>query len=260
MKRVVRARHRRAFAAAALCVCAACSLRDLDYLRARSDAGDAGSPDAADASDAAPTFAEYVQGNNADITGQSPGSIDFLNVVGAHDAIVVAEAHSYVTGAIVAVTDDQGDTFTQVQADDQCSTQESVWFAPNVAGGQKTKVTIEVTDADAQPTVFDVAIYEYSGISTFEAGNVADGVDAEPPIQTPLVAASTGGLLFGFGASLFMTLTPGPGFSLRESGNAGLMVEDLVVDASGTYAVSAVGDPGGDAAVCWVLLGASFKP
>jgi hypothetical protein len=135
---------------------------------------------------------------------------------------------------------------------------QSIYYAPNIAGGGTNTVTVSFSPAAQYP---DVRILEYSGISST---NPLDGTASATGPEALVSYGSSSGtvttanaldLLVAANTILSTTFDAGPNFTSRMiTLPDGDIAEDRVVQASGTFSATAPVDENG-----WVMQLAAFR-
>jgi hypothetical protein len=129
---------------------------------------------------------------------------------------------------------------------------QSIYYCPNIAGGSRPTVTVRFDAAVAFP---DVAILEYSGVSTLDQnrGNFGTGTTTSSGTRTTTAANE---LIFA--ANIVGTFTTGPGANFTQriiTSPDGDICEDRIVTAIGTYGATAPLNVLGP----WVMQMVTFK-
>lgn len=184
----------------------------------------------------------------------------FTSNVTAGSLIIVGVMYEDITTAIATLTDNLGNTYTQIGAITRTLTALGLqlFYAYNVTGGA---CTVSATSTAANPVT--IAIHEYSGAMTagtpFDATAVGTADATQSPDSGNLTTAVASELLFAFAANNRSSLTAGAGYTRREDfalsdfGDS----EDQIAGAGGTYNATT-----GNLSVNgqWILRLAAFKP
>lgn len=199
--------------------------------------GDGAKTDAA--IDAPPPTIVYVQGQVATNLGMSDtaeATFTQDQVAGNFNVVVVSWASN--TQDVASVLDMRGNTYTAALAKTALNgISQRIFYATNIAAGPN-KVTATLNGTQPDPKI---RIFEYAGI-----------VQASPIDGTPGVAAGIGpmsaslptttthanDLLFAANYTTGTTTDPGTGWTQRQL-DAGDIVEDRIVDVTGTYSATA---------------------
>src|ERR1700731_1104904 len=182
---------------------------------------------------ATPTLVQHIS-TASDVVGTGywanarPGSPYYLhlpNLAGAGNCLILGLSCPYSGGRTIAVTDDQGNTWTQVGTVNNGSIISAVYVALNVTAGTQ-QVTIRF---DTQLYGCQFVLSEFYNVA---AAAALDGVSANAASQAPAVSAGSitplvsGDLIYNYGyddvnASLqpggtlpVNSIAPGSGFSL----------------------------------------------
>ncbi len=198
----------------------------------------------------------FVQSNSGPATIQASNTtvaVTYPVAQTAGDMNIVVIGWGDTTSTISSVTDNKLNSYTlAVGPTTGTGLRQSIYFAPNIAGGSTT-VTVKFNQAAAYP---DVRILEYSGL------------DPSAPLDKTVGAAGTGTaansgsvsttaaseLIFGAGTSGSSFTTAGSGFTTRMINLYGNIAEDKTVNATGSYNATAT-----DRSGVWAMQVATFR-
>jgi hypothetical protein len=194
----------------------------------------------------------FVQSSSRAASGTSTSlSVSFSQSTGAGDLILVGfDFLNSVTP--VAVTDSQGNTFTQVgtQLNSPGGIGSRVYYAPNIKGGADT-VTITLS---ANSNILEIYLTEYGGL------NLSNPIDGQAGSSGNAGTVSSGNITTTVAGDLIYayclgdsSCTVGSGFVARSTLNNNL-TEDEIAGNPGTYAANGTANAG------WTMQAVALKP
>jgi hypothetical protein len=203
----------------------------------------------------------FVQVNSAvPQTPQTSVSVAYTVAQTAGDLNVVIVGWGSSTATVGTVTDSSGNVYQlavgpTVYSDQSGTTQQSIYYAANIAAAGANTVTVTFTTAAAWP---DIRILEYSGIATTSPLDVTAGAAGSSTSASSGPATTTvmNGLIVGADDTWTHTTGPGSGFTSRViTSPDGDIAEDKITTTVGSYTATAPISPSGP----WVMQMAAFK-
>jgi hypothetical protein len=179
--------------------------------------------------------AGFVQGAqlNDQTTDETQAQVAFTATETAGDANVVAVAWAGNVG-VTTVTDNFGDTYTQVGAPVSGWLHQAMYYAVDIApGAGPTTVTVTLSGA-AQPLVM---IAEYAGVDSATALDVSAGSSGQSTSADSGSVTTTHphDLLVAVSTYAGGSVTAGPNFTIEVSASPFAVLEDREVLSSGAY-------------------------
>jgi hypothetical protein len=183
-----------------------------------------------------PSYVQSNMGDNSSNATVNP-TVAFTSSVTTGDLIVaVANYDGFDYG--YSITDNKGNTYTEVGGGDNCIPSEgpqepclAVWYAKNVTGGSGVQVSITGSGA---PQGLSLAIAEYSGLSKtapLDAQDISSqgsggGGSGQNPISNSITATAANDIVIVAGADdggyAGGTPTAGSGYTLRQADQNGI--------------------------------------
>jgi hypothetical protein len=205
----------------------------------------------------------FVQVNSAvPQTPQTSVSLAYTVAQTAGNLNVVIVGWGSSTATVGTVTDSSGNAYQlavgpTVYSDQSGTTEQSIYYAANIAGaaGGANTVKVTFTTAAAWP---DIRILEYSGIATTSPLDVTAGAAGSSTSASsgPATTTVAGDLIVGADDTWTTTTGSGSGFVTRVITNPdGDIAEDEIATTVGSYAATAPTSPSGP----WVMQMAAFK-
>jgi hypothetical protein len=198
----------------------------------------------------------FAQVNNL-INHPTSVSVVYGSAQTAGDLNVVVVGWNDSVSTVSSVTDTKGNLYSLAVGPTRgIALSQSIYYAKNIAGAAAGANTV-VVKFNQMPTVPDIRILEYSGLSTTSPLDVTHGAALSGSTANSGSATTTAANELIFGANTVFTGTTGPGssFTSRIITASGDIAEDRIVSTTGSYSASApLGSPGN-----WVMQMATFE-
>jgi hypothetical protein len=198
----------------------------------------------------------FVQVNDA-IVHPTSVSVTYGSAQQAGDLNVVVVGWNDTVSSVSSVTDSKGNTYTLAVGPTRgTGLSQAIYYAKNIVAAAAGANTVVVKFTQA-PTVPDIRILEYSGLSTTSSLDVTAGASGSGSSSNSGSATTTAANELIFGANMVSTGTAGPGstFTSRIITASGDIAEDSIVSTTGRYSASAPLGQSGN----WVMQMATFK-
>ncbi len=198
----------------------------------------------------------FVQVNDA-IVHPTKVSVTYGSAQTAGNLNVVAVGWNDAVSSVSSVTDTKGNIYSLAVGPTRgTALSQAIYYAKNIAAAAAGANTV-VVKFNQSPTVPDVRILEYSGLSTSSPLDVTAGTHGSGLSSNSGSATTTVANELIFGANMVSTSTAGPGstFTSRIITAAGDIAEDSIVSTTGSYSASAPLSQYGN----WVMQMATFK-
>lgn len=194
----------------------------------------------------------FVQTKNTSVGSSKTASVALSSTTSGN---LIAVYLDWNSTANVTITDNKGNTYTSagsaVKFGSALNASSQVFYAKNIAGGATT-----VTATFAANTGIDLYVQEYSGLDKTNPLDKSTGTrgNSNAPNSGSVTTTNAQDLLFGAGATMSSSMTPGSGYTARSTA-LGNMIEDKNVTATGMYSATT----GLGATAQWVMHIVAFK-
>ena len=201
----------------------------------------------------------FVQVNKTVLsTTVTSATIPYTAAQNAGDLNVVIIGWEDAIANIVSVTDTKGNSYALAVGTTRSPGNNSLamYYAKNIAAATTGANTVTVTFNTGAPLP-DIRIAEYSGIDTISPLDASNGATGSGTAVSTAAMTTTAAneLIVGGDQLANSTNAVGTGFTQRVLTSHSHVLEDRIVTATGSYAVSATQTAGG----YWTIVGATFR-